>query len=185
MATRSARDIAAEIRLRLPGVPKKKLHKLLYYCQGHHAATFGTALFAETISAWDMGPVVGELWWEEKQADGLPQQVGPRLDEAELNTIGYVISRYGKLSGRDLEHLTHSESPWLEANETRRAAKKQRAKIQLDVLIDFFSQDDSEADDAEEPSLDADEVRAWLEGAQGRSGDTLSEDTPQAVLARF
>jgi uncharacterized phage-associated protein len=39
----------------------KKLHKLLYYCQGHHLATFGLPLFDESISAWDMGPVVGTL----------------------------------------------------------------------------------------------------------------------------
>jgi uncharacterized phage-associated protein len=50
--TVSARDVAAAIRERLPRVPTKKLHKLLYYCQGHHLAHFGKPLFSDTISAW-------------------------------------------------------------------------------------------------------------------------------------
>jgi uncharacterized phage-associated protein len=93
----SAHDVAAVLRDRLPGVPTKKLHKLLYYCQGHHLATFDKPLFSETISAWDMGPVVGTLWYAEKQGE-VPR--APRqLDEAQLNTIGYVLSRYGSLTG--------------------------------------------------------------------------------------
>jgi hypothetical protein len=93
----SAHDVAAEIRRRLPGVPTKKLHKLLYYCQGHHLGTFGAPLFTETISAWDMGPVVGELWYREGRREPLPS--GRELTEAQLNTVGYVLSRYGALTG--------------------------------------------------------------------------------------
>ena len=29
----------------------KKLHKLMYYCQGHHLATFGEPLFAGVVAA--------------------------------------------------------------------------------------------------------------------------------------
>jgi uncharacterized phage-associated protein len=63
----AARAVASVLRERLPGVGTKKLHKLLYYCQGHHLATFGKPLFGESISAWDMGPVVGSLWKQEKE----------------------------------------------------------------------------------------------------------------------
>ena len=62
-----AHDVADALRERLPGLRTKKLHKLLYYCQGHHLAVFDEPLFRETISAWDMGPVVGELWKAEQQ----------------------------------------------------------------------------------------------------------------------
>ena len=110
----SAEDVAAELRKRLPGVGTVKLHKLLYYAQGHHLATFGTPLFKDAISAWDMGPVVGTLWHAEREnlTDDQPAPLG----EAELNTVGYVVSRYGALSGTDLRHLTHSERPWQDAN---------------------------------------------------------------------
>src|SRR5947207_14369309 len=102
----SAHDVAVVLRERLPGLPVKKLHKLLYYCQGHHLAAFGEPLFGETISAWDMGPVVGTLWKQEKDGEPapVPARAGAgvgvgaaRLSEAELNTVGYVVSRYGGL----------------------------------------------------------------------------------------
>jgi len=100
--TVSAHDIARELRARRPGLPAVKLHKLLYYCQGHHLATFGKPLFREAISAWDMGPVVTAVC---KQDDtGTVPQTRSELTEAHLNTIGYVLSRYGALSGRDLAH---------------------------------------------------------------------------------
>ncbi|MGH3907861.1 MAG: Panacea domain-containing protein [Pseudonocardiaceae bacterium] len=95
--TLSAHDVAAVLRDRLPGLPTKKLHKLLYYCQGHHLAAFDESLFGESISAWDMGPVVGTLWYEEKQ--GAAPRTRHEMNEAQLNTIGYVLSRYGALTG--------------------------------------------------------------------------------------
>ncbi len=132
--THSAHDVAAEIRRRLPGVGAKKLHKLLYYCQGHHLAHFDMPLFTESVSAWDMGPVVGQLWHDERL------QPGPRghadLTEAELNTIGFVISRYGALSGLDLEHLAHAEDPWLLADRDRPQGGSVR--IERDWMRDYF-----------------------------------------------
>lgn len=40
----------------------KKLRKLLYYCQGHHLAQVEEPLFTEPVMAWDMGPVVANVW---------------------------------------------------------------------------------------------------------------------------
>lgn len=109
----SAHDVAAELRRRLPGLPTKKLHKLLYYCQGHHLATFSRPLFSESISAHHMGPVVAQLWYREKNREEPPPPTP--LDEGQLNSMGYVVSRYGALTGKDLELLTHSEAPWRDA----------------------------------------------------------------------
>src|SRR5437773_7443863 len=106
----SAHDVAAALRERLPGLPTKKLHKLLYYCQGHHLAAFGEPLFFEAICAYDMGPVVVTVWKDEQHGDVPPDRA--RLSEAQLNTVGYVVSRYGALTGRELEILTHGETPW-------------------------------------------------------------------------
>lgn len=113
----SAHAVAAELRARDPGLGKLKLHKLLYFCQGQHLASFGQPLFTETISAWDNGPVVGALWYVEDR--GIDPPAGLELGEAELNTVGYVVSRYGALSGLDLIHLTHSEDPWRRADRDR------------------------------------------------------------------
>jgi uncharacterized phage-associated protein len=84
-------------------LPTKKLHKILYYCQGHHLAVFDEPLFGETILAWDMGPVVGALWYEKKQGEASVVRPHREMNEAQLNAIGYVLSRYGALTGQDLE----------------------------------------------------------------------------------
>jgi uncharacterized phage-associated protein len=191
MATYSAFDVASEIRKRLPGVPVKKLHKLLYYCQAHHVTVFNVPLFSETVSAWDMGPVVGELWWREKQGDGPTRPVPQSLTEAELNTIGYVVSRYGNLSGTDLERLTHSEDPWIEADAERQRLNKTSHRISLDSLRSFFSREagESEPGASEEssvPPIEPTELQAWF--AAARNGPPPAppvEDSPAALRTRL
>ncbi|HKS99067.1 MAG TPA: type II toxin-antitoxin system antitoxin SocA domain-containing protein [Rugosimonospora sp.] len=173
----SARDVAAVLRRRLPGLGTVKLHKLLYYCQGHHLAAFDRPLFRETISAWDMGPVVGTLWKEEKQ-DHTPEP--EPLDEAALNTIGYVISRYGGLSGKDLENLTHSEAPWQEADRERSPGG--RATIRTAWIRDYFRADGAPAAGEDAVPLDREAVRAWLARAPRRAAAT--PDSREEIMAR-
>jgi uncharacterized phage-associated protein len=163
VAAVSAQVIAAELRRRLPGLGKKKQHKLLYYCQGHHLATFGEPLFRETISAWDMGPVVGQLWYEERGGE-VPMDL-EELDEAQLNTIGYVVSRYGALSGTDLQHLTHSESPWREADRSRRPGES--AKIPAESIRAYFQASAGDEGDEQTPPPDWHAANAWLERVDG------------------
>lgn len=175
----SSHDVAAALRARIPGLPIKKLHKLLYYCQGHHLATFGQPLFEDTISAWDMGPVVGTLWYAEKQ--GTPPSTRPELPEGALNTVGYVVSRYGQLTGKDLEHLTHSETPWQRADAQREPQGSQR--IERDWLIEYF-QDAGAADSDDAPLLDADEVAHWLRDVQAPT-EPPSGDEYDALRSRL
>jgi uncharacterized phage-associated protein len=175
----SSHDVAAALRARIPGLPTKKLHKLLYYCQGHHLATFGEPLFEDTISAWDMGPVVGTLWHAEKQ--GTLRPVRSDLPEGALNTIGYVVSRYGQLTGLDLEHLTHSETPWQRADAVREP--QGRVRIERDWLIEYF-QDAGAADSDDAPLIDPDEVARWLHGAVAPS-EPPTGDEYEALQARL
>ncbi len=180
MTTVSAHDVAAELRQRLPGIGTKKLHKLLYYCQGHHVATFGTPLFSETISAWDMGPVVGALWYQEKEnGAALAASV---MDEAGLNTIGYVLSRYGALSGNDLERLTHGEDPWQEANARRSPGTSVR--ISAESIAAYVRRTEGDEEDQDTLLPDADEVAVWLKGA-GQRGDAAKPDSIEEIRARL
>jgi uncharacterized phage-associated protein len=177
----SARDVAAVLRERLPGLPTKKLHKLLYYCQGHHLAAFDEPLFSETISAWDMGPVVGTLWRQEKQGELAAGH--PPLDEAALNTIGYVLSRYGALTGLDLENLTHSEAPWQQANRARRPGES--ARIEQDWIREYFRTAGTADDEEDEPLLDSAAVREWLQDAAARRTAPARSDTREELRARL
>jgi uncharacterized phage-associated protein len=178
--TVSAHDIAAALRERLPGLGKKKLHKLLYYCQGHHLAAFGEPLFSENLYAYDMGPVVASLWREEK--DQVPPPEPHQLDEAELNTVGYVVSRYGKMNAYDLERLSHTEEPWVIADERRKRGESDRIEVQsiktFFVHVERRRDEDAREDDAI--------VAAWL--ASTRPATDLPPgrtDTKEALLARL
>lgn len=174
-----ARAVAAVVRERLPGVGVKKLHKLLYYCQGHHLAVFGRPLFEDTVSAWDMGPVVGSLWFAEKEGI-LPADIpSTSLGEAELNTVGYVLSRYGRLSGRDLEILSHAEDPWQRADRSRRPGGS--ARIESEWLRAFFAV----ADEDDEIPLDDEVVSEWLAAARERLERPSVPDDPQRLRARL
>jgi uncharacterized phage-associated protein len=156
--TVQAHDVAAALRARVAGVPTKKLHKLLYYCQGHHLAATRQPLFVESLAAWDMGPVVGKLWYAEKNGQ-VAEPVALR-SEAVLNTIGYVVSRYAQLTGRDLELLSHAEMPWRRADENRDPGGS--ARIEREWLLEWFSSESAE----EESELDSGTASRWLAEAQ-------------------
>ena len=178
MAYRAA-DVAAEFRARLRGLPTKKLHKLLYYSQGHHLAITGRPLFTESISAWDMGPVVGQLWKSEQESG--PAQATSGLDQAGLNTVSYVVHRYGRLTGLDLERLSHAESPWQRANASREPGGS--AQIRAEWMLEHF-QTDLEAQRDEWARLDPAEVSAWLAEAPSRRQQPTRPDSISELRRR-
>ena len=175
-----AHAVAAELRRRSPCLPTVKLHKLLYYCQGHHLATFGVPLFRESLSARDMGPVVGSLWFDEKA--GRPVDPGPPLSEAALNTIGYVLSRYGALTGRDLRHLTHSEAPWRMADAGRSPGSSVRIRT---AWIEDYFRATAGPDEDEDVVLDAAAIAEWLKDADRTRDAAGPPDTPEQLAARL
>jgi len=122
----SAHDVAAILRDRLPGLPVTTLHLLLYYCQGHHLAAFDEPLFSERISAWDTGPVVAAFWRAEHR--GEVPAIRRRLDDDQLDTVSYVVRRYGALTGPELEHRTRGETPWRLADSGRGPGQSARVK---------------------------------------------------------
>jgi len=178
MTSVPAQQVAAELRKRLPGVGVKKLHKLLYYCQGHHLATFDYPLFTESISAWDMGPVVGSIWKLEKD-HGIAEGGGV-MNEAALNTVGYVVSRYGALTGSDLERLTHNEDPWLDADAKRQ--KGESIRIPDASLAGFFQANAADREDQElQPDLA--HVHSWLSEVTDNQ-ESVAPDTFEGIRAR-
>ncbi len=174
----SAHDVAAELRRRLPALPVKKLHKLLYYCQGHHLAALGEPLFSESISAYDMGPVVGTLWRAEK--DRINLEGRRELDGTQLSTVGYVVSRYGGMSGGDLQRLTHAEAPWQLGDKRRAVGGSHR--IELEWIEGYFKTIGVEDDDV---PLDPAIVREWLSGARRPGPGEVPLDDPSALRARL
>lgn len=126
-----------------------------------------------------MGPVVGPLWHAEKQ--GIVTAAGD-LGEAELNTIGYVLSRYGRLSARDLENMTHAESPWRRADEGRQQGGT--ASIKREWIKEYFSAEhESDDDDVTWPGPDV--VHRFVQGAEQRQRRPARLDSITDLQARL
>jgi uncharacterized phage-associated protein len=133
----SAHDVAEALRARVRGAGVVQVHKWLYYCQGWHLALTGRPLFRERIEAWANGPVVPSVWREERQ-DVRPES--RPLGRDAVVTVDFVVDRYGRLTGKQMIRLTHTEQPWLEASE----AGWNEEEITMDSLKRFFADDEEQ-----------------------------------------
>ena len=136
----SAHDVVRELRERLPEAGDVKLHKLAYYCQGWHLAWTGQAMFSEPVEAWANGPVVADLWHDEKRRRLRPPAQPP--DDGQFAVIDYVVGRYGRYTGRELVRKTHLEDPWRDVSESEDSFAAANPEITHESLRAWFSQDD-------------------------------------------
>lgn len=130
----SAHDLAREIRRRVPCAGLAQVHKWLYYCQGWHLAWRQQPLFAEDIQAWTNGPVVADLWRDERYGPAPPPASDLTTDAKA--TVATVLDRYGHLTGVALIRLTHGEAPWRTASES----VWPNETITQDALRSFFGE---------------------------------------------
>ena len=98
----------------------KKLQKLCYYSQAWYCALYdGTPLFPEVIQAWVHGPVSPSLFASYADAKWVPipkiDSEPPVFDSKVTDVLEAVYDAYGKYTGGQLETITHSEDPWINA----------------------------------------------------------------------
>lgn len=97
----------------------KQLQKLCYYSQAWHLALLDRPLFNDDFQAWIHGPVclslysfyAGRGWTPIEKLKG----AAPKFNNESLQILKAVYRTYSKLSGAQLEAITHSELPWQEA----------------------------------------------------------------------
>ncbi len=116
-----------------------KLQKLLYYAQGLYIAMNDEALFEEPIEAWDLGPVVPNVYHDTKLNQAQPIPRPKDFDPADYppeirEFLDAVMSAYGQFSAGKLLKMTHRELPWRETYQSNR-----NVEIDLEVLQGFFS----------------------------------------------
>ena len=135
-------DVAAAVLERTGPIDTFKLQKLVYYCQAWHLVWEAQPLFPEAIQAWAGGPVVPELYATHRgqySVDGWPQGDSSKLSESQRETVAIVVAAYGKLSGRQLSHLTHGEAPWLKARGDLGPGERGSRAIDLEDMQDYYS----------------------------------------------
>lgn len=122
-----------------------KLQKIVYYCQAWHLALTGKPLFQERIEAWAHGPAVPSLWrrfssygWQAIDPYNRRPFVEQRLPVQARNIIDEVWKRYGDLSGKELEALTHRENPWREAYGDTPPGGRCTREVPLELMREFY-----------------------------------------------
>lgn len=98
----------------------KKIQKLSYYFEAWSNALFDCSLINDTVfEAWIHGPVSKKLYSEYKEYgwNDVPKSgsVDYLFDEKALDLLESVWVTYGDKSANELEILTHSELPWINA----------------------------------------------------------------------
>ncbi len=141
---------------RVANAGSDKLHKLLYYAQGHHAAITGQPLFLNSIIADENGPIIAGF--------GVAESEVPRGDLAnsQLVSIAYVVSRYGNLSILDLQHLSMAEPPY---RQTRDAGRRE---IELQDMVAYFKGDGAPFDGFENLPVNSDAMNGYLSEVAGQ-----------------
>ncbi len=95
-----------------------KLQKLLYYAQGTAIKYTGKSLFNESLVAWDLGPVVPEVYNKYKKYGKKPidePMEKPNFGNNDVEVIlKDVYEDYGQFSAFKLVEMTHNEAPWKE-----------------------------------------------------------------------
>lgn len=112
-AAPSAFAIAKELYNRSPGLSKLRLHKLLFFIQAEHLAWYGNPAFPETIEAWEIGPVVADIWHDWPGRGERSRSIPQDLD----NVMRSVVVRFRGKSGKELVALVREEGPWVDVTE--------------------------------------------------------------------
>ena len=135
---------AARWFLHKKSLTHKQLQKLCYYAQAWHLALLDRPLFDEEFQAWIHGPVCPYLYAD--YADyGWKKIVkltgeAPKFPDETLQVLKAVYRTYSKLSGAQLETLTHSEKPWQDARGNIPPYEPSTNVISNDVMKQFYAE---------------------------------------------
>jgi uncharacterized phage-associated protein len=137
------------LSLSTPGSKKAitnlKLQKLIYYAQGFHLALFGKPMFNDRIEAWIHGPVSPTVYrhyshynYNDISSVNNKIELINTLSNHDKQIIELVWELFGTFTGKELEHKTHEEIPWIEARGNLPEYISSNKEISLKTMEDFF-----------------------------------------------
>ncbi|KIL45726.1 Panacea domain-containing protein [Jeotgalibacillus soli] len=123
-----------------------KLQKLLYYVQGFHLAFYNDRLFEDDIQAWSHGPVVPDVYREFKGNSYRDIQPSPLIKESDLDRrkedlIREVWEVFKGFDGKELEKMSHEETPWKNARGDLPEYASSMETIPIENIRDFFREE--------------------------------------------
>lgn len=122
----------------------KKLQKLCYYAQAWYCALYdGSPLFEDEIQAWVHGPVIISLYpmfadyrWLDIPKKDFDESM---LSENTIEILEAVYNTYGDFTGDQLESITHTEDPWIDARENIKPWETCTNVISIKSMRDYYS----------------------------------------------
>lgn len=139
-------------------VTNKKLQKILYYVKAWGLVYFDDGVIDDSFEAWVHGPVCRSVYQEYKSFGYNPLTIDygksgtaafirdfkgingkTETDKEKIEMIDAVFNKYGKLTSLQLELLTHSELPWIEAREGFSPIDPCSNEIKEDTMRSFYS----------------------------------------------
>ncbi|OLS35622.1 hypothetical protein BTR22_14285 [Alkalihalophilus pseudofirmus] len=128
-----------------------KLQKLVYYAEAWYTALNNTEmdfkkgtpkhLINEEFQAWIHGPVVPTLYnqYREYGYHQISEFSFPNINNDEVeNLLDSIWHIYGKYEAKELEDLTHQETPWITAREGLKSYQSSNKVIEKKAMFDFF-----------------------------------------------
>lgn len=122
-----------------------KLQKLLFYCQAWSLAYNRGKLFDGKFQAWIHGPVSRTIYDrfinKNMYAPITVSDISSHscnLSQDDEQFISSVLNTYGKYSGDQLEYLTHSEEPWIQARSGLASHQRSENIISEELMENFY-----------------------------------------------
>ena len=116
-----------------------KMQKLLYYAQAWFLVNFNKPLFDDPIEAWELGPVIREVYEHYKKFTHTPiiynDRKGQELKNFSEEELEFLNDFYDKFIGTPahiLVNMTHNEEPWINAFATKDT-------ISLNDMKDYYT----------------------------------------------
>ena len=143
--------LAEYVLLKCGKMSHLKLQKLLYYIQAFHLAYFESPLIDDDFEAWLHGPVSKKIYdtikdfsvlYNDIEFKGNEEQIDGalkfKLTTEQVALIDEVLTEYAALSGTELETLTHSEAPWIEARKECGFGDACRKVISKEAMYNYY-----------------------------------------------
>lgn len=135
-------------------ITNKKLQKLLYYIKAWGLVYFDDGIIDDDFEAWIHGPVcvvvynqyksfgykpISQEYKNGSSSTLLKEFRKQQRENNKMDLIDAVITKYGSLSSFQLELLSHSERPWIEARKGLSPVDTGHSIIKVQTIKEFYS----------------------------------------------
>ena len=147
-------DIADYVILSLNGdedysLINLKLQKLIYYIQAWSLGINGKPMMNGKFEAWVHGPVCIELYNRFKETKSLYSSITnddvinkspkDKFNPEDAEFIDYILENYARYSGSQIEAMTHSEEPWINARKGYGPMERCHVEITQEAMRNYYA----------------------------------------------